>query len=171
MKDLPRIYCDMDGVLCDFKALAEQIVGMSMQQWINEPGHKYKTIKEKWAPIINYPNFWQKLPWMAGGSFLWSYISKYKPHLLSAFVEQTFDPHCIPGKKQWAMSHLSIPVNRINLVRRKDKKNYAKVNGKPAILIDDYIKNVTEFTAKGGIGILHTSAANTINQLKKLGFK
>ena len=166
MIKLPRLYVDMDGVLCDFKKGAEKVTGISIDSWMLNPD-----IKSRWKPIIETKNFWATLSWMPGGQQLWSFIKPYNPHVLSAFVEQTFDPHCIPGKKQWAMSHLSIPVNRINLVRRKDKKNYAKVNGKPAILIDDYIKNVTEFTAKGGIGILHTSAANTINQLKKLGFK
>ena len=28
MKNLPKIYCDMDGVLCDFKSYAEKIVGV-----------------------------------------------------------------------------------------------------------------------------------------------
>ena len=28
MKKLPKIYCDMDGVLCDFKSYAEKIVGV-----------------------------------------------------------------------------------------------------------------------------------------------
>ena len=41
---------------------------------------------------------------------------------------------------------------------------------KPAILIDDYPKNVDQFKAAGGIGILHISASNTISQLKRLGF-
>ena len=40
----------------------------------------------------------------------------------------------------------------------------------PAILIDDYPKNVDQFKAAGGIGILHISASNTISQLKRLGF-
>jgi hypothetical protein len=61
-------------------------------------------------------------------------------------------------------------TNRINLVKRVQKQNYAKVVGKPAILIDDYEKNTRQFTERGGIGIIHTSTSNTINQLKKLGF-
>ena len=28
MKNLPKIYCDMDGVLCDFKSYAEKVVGV-----------------------------------------------------------------------------------------------------------------------------------------------
>ena len=166
MDKLPRIYCDMDGVLCDFKSGAEKVIGMTMDKWMLNPDSK-----SKWQPIIDKKDFWKTLPWMPGGAMLWSYINNYTPYILSAYVEHAFDPNCIPGKRSWAMSHLAIPANRINLVRRKDKQNYAKVNGKPAILIDDYIKNVTQFTARGGIGILHTNVANTISQLKKLGFK
>jgi hypothetical protein len=39
-----------------------------------------------------------------------------------------------------------------------------------AVLIDDYPKNIKEWTAKGGIGILHTSASSTIRQLKRIGY-
>ena len=31
MKNLLKIYCDMDGVLCDFKSYAEKIVGVLLQ--------------------------------------------------------------------------------------------------------------------------------------------
>ena len=44
------------------------------------------------------------------------------------------------------------------------------VGRRPAILIDDYPKNVTQFRAAGGIGILHTDTTSTINRLKRLGF-
>jgi hypothetical protein len=39
-----------------------------------------------------------------------------------------------------------------------------------AVLIDDYPKNIREWTAKGGIGILHTNTSSTISALKRLGF-
>ncbi len=35
MKQLPRIYCDMDGVLCDFKKGAEKATGVPIKKWIN----------------------------------------------------------------------------------------------------------------------------------------
>ena len=63
-----------------------------------------------------------------------------------------------------------IPKQRINLVKREDKQKYAMSDGVANILIDDYIKNIREWEAQGGIGIHHTSAKNTINSLKKLGF-
>ena len=58
--------------------------------------------------------------------------------------------------------------SKINLVLRAEKKNFANAN---SVLIDDMMKNVKEFEENGGIGVHHTSAANTIKQLKKIGFK
>ena len=164
MNQLPRIYCDMDGVLCDFVKGVENTLGISINKWSN--GSK----SEKWDPIKAKPRFWYTLPWMPGGKELWNFISKYKPHILSAYVEESFDPNCIPGKSYWARTNLGIGTNRINLVKRVQKQNYAKVAGLPAILIDDYKKNTDQFTDKGGIGILHTSTSNTIRKLKKLSF-
>jgi len=54
---------------------------------------------------------------------------------------------------------------------RSDKQKYATTNGKPNVLIDDYIKNINEWEAKGGIGIHHTNVSKTISELKRLGFK
>lgn len=164
MKDLPRIYCDMDGVLCDFKASAEQATGMPLSKWM------YATKSEKWAPIKNKPKFWHTLPWEQGGKALWRFIKQFQPHILSAHVEEVHDPNCIPGKSYWARTNLGIAPGNVNLVKRSQKQNYAKVAGQPAILIDDYEKNTREFSARGGIGIHHTSTSNTIRELKKLGF-
>ena len=108
---------------------------------------------------------------MPGGRALWSYISKFNPQILSAYVEETYDPNCIPGKTAWLRKNTRLTDrSRINLVRRKEKRNYATKGGQKNILIDDYIKNVREFTQAGGIGIHHTSTSQTLSELKKLGF-
>jgi hypothetical protein len=166
MEKLPRIYCDMDGVLCDFKAAAIKTTGMSIDKWMEN-----QDSDDKWKPIIDNKRFWHTLPWQQGGQQLWSYINNYSPHILSAYVEHATDPNCIPGKRFWAQSNLGLPTNRINLVKRREKQNFAKLNGEPTLLIDDYIKNINQFKARGGIAIHHISAASTITQLKQLGFK
>ena len=162
---MARIYCDMDGVLCDFKKKAEQVIGLPITQW----AHKSKA--EKWDPIKKHRTFWSELPWMSGGRTLWTYIKRFNPYILSAHVEEVHDPNCVPGKLRWCQKNISLGQNRIHLVKRVQKQNYAKFGGEPAILIDDYKKNTDQFTARGGIGILHTTPQNTIAQLKKLGFK
>ena len=164
MKQLPRIYCDMDGVLCDFKKHAEKETGVSIAKWYNLS----KT--DKWGPIKENRYFRSTMPWMAGGKQLWNFISMYKPHILSAYVEESFDPNCIPGKAAWCRKNLGITGGRVNLVRRRDKQNYAMNAGQPTILIDDYDKNTSQFKSKGGIGITFKSASKAISELKKLGF-
>ena len=160
--DLPTIYCDMDMVLCDFLKGAKEVLGTDF------PKADKRT---KWPMISAKKDFWVSLEWMPGAKKMWSFISKYDPHILSAYVEQTTDPNCIPGKSKWARTRLGMSGSKVNLVKRREKQNFAKVGGLPTILIDDYIKNVNQFSARGGIGIHHTSTAKTISELKKLGFK
>ena len=164
MKNLPRIYLDMDGVLFDFVKALETTTKMSINQWMKLDR------KKRWDPVIANDKFWSDGPWLSEGKKLFNYVKKNKPHILSAYVEHAFDPNCIPGKTKWAMKNTGIDKSRINIVMRSQKKNYAQIAGRPAILIDDYDKNTKEFTAKGGTGITFKTASQTIAELKKLGF-
>ena len=164
MKNLPRIYLDMDGVLVNFEKQLEDTIKMPISKWMKLDR------KARWDPVIARKDFWSTMPWLPEGKKLFNYVRKYKPHILSAYVEHANDPNCIPGKAKWAMRNTGIPMNRINLVMRSQKKNYAMVAGQPAILIDDYVKNTKEFTQRGGIGITFQNANQAIRELKKLGF-
>ena len=164
MKNLPRIYLDMDGVLVDFEKQLVDTIKMPISDWMKLDR------KKRWDPVIARTDFWSTAPWNNEGKKLLDFVKKYNPHILSAYVEHAHDPNCIPGKGKWAMQKAGIPRDRINLVMRSQKKNYAKVGGEPAILIDDYDKNTKEFTARGGIGITFKSANQVIAELKKLGF-
>ena len=163
---LPLIYCDMDGVLCDFKKRAEQVTKVSWSQ---------KRDERDWDTIKKTKNFWHTLPWTSDGRRLWSYIKIHKPSILSATVQAKTDPNCRPGKDYWIKNNLGIyDGSRVNIVLRSQKQKHAMLSHKgrrePAVLIDDYPKNIREWQRKGGIGILHTSASSTISQLRKLGY-
>tara|TARA_B100000929_G_C15509277_1_gene419782 strand:- start:4029 stop:4523 length:495 start_codon:yes stop_codon:yes gene_type:complete len=162
---LPKLYCDMDGVLADFKKGAEKATGVPISKWMS------LTKKEKWNPIRNDKTFWERLPWISDGKQLWNYIKKHKPDILSAYVKRDIDPNCIPGKTKWCRSQLGLGGARVNLVLRSQKQDYAQTGYRsPAVLVDDYKPNTDAFTRRGGIGIYHTSASNSIRQLKQLGF-
>lgn len=165
------IFCDMDGVLCDFYTQVEKVTKQPFSTWsTREPGGKYKTKYEKWEPLLKYKPFWSTMPWMPGGRQLWSYIRKHDPRILSAYLESVTDPNCIPGKKAWLSRNVGLSGPRVHLVRRNDKQLYAtRFPGKKSVLIDDFPKNITQFESKGGIGILHTNTSNTIAKLRKLG--
>ena len=72
---------------------------------------------------------------------------------------------------KWLKKNTKFKNADIHLVMRSQKQVYAMTKGKPNVLIDDYIKNIKEWEAKGGIGIHHTNVGKTISELKRLGFK
>ena len=163
MSEYSRIYCDMDGVLCDFEKNIKNTLGISIQKWMSiNPKH------ERWQPIVAKKDFWANMPWLNDGKNLWRFIEKYNPHILSAASQE--DPNCKMGKHRWIFRNLNMPAGRIHLVQRHEKQTYAKTGGQPSILIDDYVKNTREFSMRGGIGITFKNAGQVIRELKRLGF-
>jgi hypothetical protein len=151
-----QIYCDMDGVIADFERGYEELTGIDLQGEFKPEGEEF------WDPISKAGvGFWAGLKWMPDGQQLWDYIKPHKPKLLSAPSRE--DSSRI-GKHVW-VKH-KIPGTKLILRYASQKQELAEPN---AILIDDREKNIEQWEAAGGIGILHTSAADTISQLKKLG--
>jgi len=151
-----KIYCDMDGVLCDFDKRFDQFGGMVPGEYESRKGTKMF-----WELISKVGvDFWSKMPWMPEGKKLWEYISKYKPTLLSA---PSSDYSSRYGKKLWVQENM--PGTKLILAKRENKQDYA---GKNKILIDDRADTIGEWNAVGGIGILFTSTGQTINELKQL---
>ena len=157
-QELPQIYCDMDMVLCDFIGGYQMISGKDFATTDKD---------ERWEEIKSKKDFWRTLPWMPGAERMWKLINKYNANILSAYSNR--DGNSRPGKKAW-LSKNAKPTGKVFLVLRKDKQKYATTGGKPNILIDDYLKNIKEWEAAGGIGIHHKSPTTTISRLKRNGF-
>jgi len=154
-----KIFCDMDGVLADFEGGVQKII----------PGFKHgEDSKNKmWKHIRRHQKrggeHWFELEELDNGE-LWRYIARYNPEILSA----TGDPYFAADaqKRKWIPKFLE-GNPKINLVRKTvDKAAWAAPN---RILIDDKKEAIEPWEAAGGIGILHTSAADTIRKLKSLG--
>lgn len=159
-----KIFCDMDGVLTDFDKRFEYFGGLTPDEY------QAKFSKSQFWKLIDDKvgfEFWAKMPWMPDGKQLWSYIEKYKPMLLSAPSQK---PSSRYGKRVWVKDNLPLtkdaPKVKLILAKRENKQDYSKPN---RILIDDRADNIEEWKSKGGIGILHTSAADTIEKLKQIG--
>jgi len=101
------------------------------------------------------------MPWMEDGKNYWNYIKDYDVELLSSPSRSETSRL---GKRLWVRNNL--PGIKLTLAQAYNKKNYAEPNH---ILIDDRTSNIEQWIKAGGIGILHTSAEDTINQLKALG--
>lgn len=157
------IFCDMDGVLVDFDKGYEELTGLNTKhadvQDSNDFWSKFKdSLEEKNMTEYDY---WSKLDWMPDGKQLWNYIEKYNPYILTA---PSRDPESKQGKKDWVQR-----LDNMKNIYFRPASSKSSFSRKNRILIDDRADTIEKWNAKGGIGILHTSAQDTIEQLKKLG--
>ena len=154
-----KIFCDADGVLTDFDNNFKKYSG-----GISPREYEEKMGKEEFWNLIDVKigqKFWTEMPWMNDGHELWNFIKQYKPTILSA---PSRNPVSSKGKKEWVKSEL--PGTKLILAFADEKQKYSEEN---SILIDDMKKNIEQWVSQGGIGILHTSARETIKKLKELG--
>ena len=156
------IFCDMDGVLVDFDKGYKDLTGKSTNHADVQDKNDFwrlldKSLKEKGLTEYDY---WVNLPWMPDGKQLWNYIKGYKPYILTA---PSLDPGSRQGKREWVEKEL--PEAKNVYFRKASLK--PEFSGKNRILIDDRADTIAAWNAKGGIGIHHTSASDTIEQLKK----
>ena len=153
-----KIFSDMDGVITDFNGRFEKY-----SKGIPPSEYEKKFGKEKFWELADGEGvaFWVGMPWMDDGKKYWNYIKKYDVELLSSPSRSETSRL---GKRLWVRNNL--PGIKLTLAQAYNKRNYAAPNH---ILIDDRKSNIEQWRDKGGIGILHTSAEDTINQLKQLG--
>ena len=153
-----KIFSDMDGVLTDFdESFKKASDGIAPRDYEKKFG------KDKFWELIDGGGvgYWVGMPYMPDGEQYWNYIKDYDVELLSSPSRSNTSRL---GKRLWVKNNM--PGVKLTLAQAYLKKNYAAPNH---ILIDDRESNIDQWRAAGGIGILHTSASDTIQQLKKLG--
>lgn len=161
-----KIYVDLDGVLADFIAGVSKLLDVeySDEKYNSDP--KFRS--DMWRAVTKYSKeggqLWSELDTMPDAGQLWSYVEKYNPEILTAAGNPAYGADA--QKRAWVPWMIGSDI-KVNIVRKSaDKAQYATPD---SILIDDQAKSINPWKAAGGIGILHTSAANTISELKKLG--
>jgi hypothetical protein len=177
-QDKPKytLFVDMDGVLVDFEKGYEQLTGVSIQQSNEQGKNKFWDLYRDSLEQKNIPekDYWSSLSWMSDGQTLWDYVKSYNPYVLTA-PSVNFD---LPREQRYTREFNQSIQGKLDWVQRLDnmKNVYFKaarfkpqMAGPNKILIDDRKDTIDAWNAAGGIGILHTSTANTIEQLEKLG--
>ena len=151
-----KLFVDMDDVIVDFIG-GFGLLGLGTP----EDYERKEGVATFWKAINDGGvDFWSNLPWKKDGKELWEYVKKHDPTILTT-----------PSRKEDSKIGKRIWVDREigkdqEMVFAKNKFEHAKPN---YILIDDYDRKIIPWREAGGIGILHTSTKDTIEQLKKLG--
>ena len=160
-KEIKRIFVDMDGVLADFNTGVETLTGREFPN--TDQGHNdYDERKEE----LTNKRLFRNLPPMPDMYDLVAYIRHTGlPWEILTAAGVINRELVVFDKNEWIREHVS-PSVVVTCTMTGSQKGMFAIKG--SVLIDDRQKNLDAWEAHGGIGILHTSAEDTINQLKEL---
>lgn len=156
---LPDIYVDQDDVLAEFYGTAGAILGAPFQSL---------SPAVRWGRLERVERLFRHLPVRPDALELWHGLEgRGNRSILTAMPRPTGLLHTAAADKlDWAREHITPTAPVIVAESGLAKAAWARPG---AILIDNLQRNIDAWVAAGGIGIVHTSAANTLAQLDALG--
>lgn len=152
-------WCDLDGVIFDFDARATEILGEDPREFEDREGSDLF-----WKALRDSGDFFLKLELMPGAEELMRYYADagITPWFLSGVPSQIPEGHY---QKQQAVKNRFGDKQPIVTTQSKHKSNFCRPGAR---IVDDWPKHVDAWTSKGGLWILHTSAASSIEQHRVL---
>ena len=158
-----RIFIDMDGVLADF------LKGVEAPEYLGEPltnddeGHTTYDLRKK---ELTDKRLFANLPPMVDMYELLAYVRHCEtPWEILTAAGHVNRELVVYDKTEWIKRYVDPNVVVTCTFSGTQKAAYAYEG---SVLIDDRPKNIKAWEEAGGIGIVHTSAKNTINKLKEL---
>jgi hypothetical protein len=167
MIEITEINIDLDGVMVDFRKKALEVAGIVPE---HDPNNK-QLRRDFWKHIEMHVRsgkpFFGAMDPMEDAFVLWGYLlASGKPLVINSATGHIRGAS--EEKRYWVRKHLGHDAaNAARFVRDAVMKSQYAHHTK--VLIDDRRKAIDPWVAAGGIGILHTSAVETIEQLKLLG--
>lgn len=168
------IYLDLDDTLADFSGglLRHGIkndcafIHKPKSQWTDQQ----KELDRQVVEVMKQPGFFMDLPAFKDTRLLWDFCRPFHPFILTAKPSDESSGDRVANEKWiWVTEHLG-PINPKQFIccLRSEKKDFiGSSNHKHQILVDDLEANCKEWQSVGGIGVLHTSAKNSIKELQK----
>lgn len=148
-------WIDLDGVIFDFDGAARRILGEDPREFEAREG------SDKFWGFLNWDGkFFLKLELLPDAKELMYYFHSegLNPWFLSGSPTQIPDGHY---QKQFMVKKVFGETQPIVTCQSKNKSNFCRPGAR---IIDDWPKHVEAWTEKGGHWILHTSAAESIQQ-------
>lgn len=150
------IYVDMDGVLVDFNGFIKRQFGKNFIELDND-----------WVlfELAKYKDLYANLDAMIDAYDLWNAIKHLNPKILTAVPSKIEMQRAPADKIEWIKKHFGKDIEVKFGPYSINKQDWCKFGD---VLIDDSRLNIRQWESRGGHGILHSSANNTIIRLKKL---
>lgn len=146
------LFLDLDGVFAGFDEKFFAMTG----KWPHQVEKK-----QLWKVVNSVDDYFYSLPLMADADHLWAYCKQYTPQFLTGL------PMKQNGREQkvnWVIDKFGSEWTT-HVVPKRDKQLFSGPN---KVLIDDTIVNIEQWTAKGGMGVLHRDVWETITHLEEL---
>ncbi len=152
-----QIYLDCDGVLADFDAGAEQVLGMPSRVFEKRFGPG-----AFWKRLAGAGDFFESLPPMADAFELYEAVRDKSPIILTGLPRGNWAE---PQKRRWAERHFpGVPVITTMAALKREHCHPGDV------LVDDRDKHRHLWEQAGGVFVHHKSAARSIEELRTLGY-
>lgn len=162
-KILTPIFVDSDGVLADMSSYCLKHFGKRPEDYVKKS--EFWTLVQRHND--NVEPFFRHLPKMEDADVLLDFLQAHFK-TVKILTASGYTPKEGPQQKRdWYQEHYP-HIECIVVPKSPDKAAYAFAEGVQAVLIDDRAKSIDPWIAAGGQGVLHTSAADTISQLKTL---
>ena len=155
----PKVFLDMDGVLANFDKRAEEILSTNNI-------YKYEFVHGPevfWHKLNKYPNFFMELELMPDAGVLLNAVWHLDPIVLTALPKTNGD-RVRQHKEAWVALNLKEGM-KVICCQTHEKPHHCNPGD---VLIDDRAVNRQAWEAKGGRYIVHTSAEDSVAQLKEL---
>jgi mitochondrial fission protein ELM1 len=169
-----QCYVDMDGVLVNmnkgFKKISGGFTPEDLHTSPELKGDKKAAKKKFWQLINNTPNFWLNLEPMPDAKVLWDFIKDNFKTPPAVILSAGQGADIAQQKTAWIRKNIdpSVKVIIASVGEKKPEYILPSKGRVTNVLVDDMEKNITAWDNQAAhrIGILHTSAASSINQLK-----
>ena len=151
----PRLFLDADGVLADFDAGVERLLGMSFRKFEATRGRG-----AVWKRLANAKNFYGSLEEMPDARLLFDAVKHLKPTILTGLPLGRW---AAPQKIEWAAEHF--PGVPIITCMARDKHKHMKPGD---VLVDDRENHRAAYEEAGVVFIHHKNAADSLRQLSTI---
>lgn len=151
----PHLFLDCDGVLADFDAGVQSLLGMLPAAFEARHGRG-----EFWKRLARAPNFYGSLEEMPDAQKLFEAVKHLKPTILTGLP---LGKWAAPQKEQWAAEHFpGVPI--ITTMAREKHLHIDRGD----VLVDDRENHRHLWENAGGIFVHHKSANDSLRQLTEI---